>query len=74
MVHVLQVYRLKTKILGASLNSVEHVLKCAEIGIYGVTVKDDLFEKLIESDPLTIKGVEQFAADWKNVNTPLFAF
>lgn len=72
IVHLFQSQRLKTKILGASLHTVEHVLKCAEAGIYGVTVKDDLFEQLIESDPMTIKGVQQFANDWKNVNTPLF--
>ena len=65
MIHLFQNYRLKTKILGAVHNSVEHVLKCAEAGIYGVTVKDDLFEKLIETDPLTLKAVEQFAVDWQ---------
>lgn len=72
--HLVQTYRLKTKILGASLQKVEHVMKCAEAGIYGVTVKDDLFEKLIDNDPLTSKCVEQFSADWKNVNAPLFVF
>lgn len=72
IVQMYQTYRLKTKILGASLQTVEHVLQCADAGIYGVTVKDELFEKLIESDPLTQKGVEQFAIDWKNVNTSLF--
>ncbi len=71
-VQMFQTYRLKTKILAASLYHIEHVLQCAEAGIYGVTVKDDLFEKLIESDPLTLKGVEQFATDWQTVNTPLF--
>ena len=39
-------------------------MKCAETGIYGVTIKDGLFEKLIENDPHTLKSVEQFAADW----------
>ncbi len=72
IVQMFQIYRLKTKILAASLQSVEHVLQCAEAGIYGVTVKDELFEKLIESDAMTLEGVEQFARDWKNVNTPLF--
>lgn len=74
IVHLFQIYRLKTKILGASLQSVEHVMRCAEAGIYGVTVKDELFEKLIESDELTLKGVEQFALDWQHVNTSLFAY
>lgn len=73
IVHLFQTYKLKTKILGASLQSVEQVMKCAETGIYGVTIKDGLFEKLIENDPHTLKSVEQFAADWNPVNTPLFA-
>lgn len=73
IVHLFQTYKLKTKILGASLQSVEHVMKCAEAGIYGVTIKDELFEKVIENDPHTLKAVEQFAADWNPVNTPLFA-
>lgn len=73
IIHIFQVYRLKTKILGASLQNVKQIMQCAEAGIYGITVKDDLFEKLIESDDMTLKSVEQFALDWQNVNTPLFA-
>lgn len=72
IVHLFQTYRLQTKILGASLQTIEHVLQCAEAGIYGVTIRDELFEKLIECDPLTLKCVEQFAHDWKQVETPLF--
>lgn len=68
IVHLYQTYRLKTKILGASLQTIEQVMKCAEIGIYGVTLKDELFEKLIDNDFLTLKAVEQFNADWKIVN------
>jgi transaldolase len=74
VLHLFQTYRLKTKILGASLYEVEHVMHCAEAGIYGVTVKDDLFDKLIENDPLTLKCVEQFSEAWKSVKAPLFAF
>ena len=72
IIHLFHTYRIQTKILGASLNSVEQVLQCAEAGIYGVTVKDELFEKLIEDDSLTLKDVEQFASDWKKVNACLF--
>jgi len=72
ILHIFQTYRLNTKILGASLHSVEQVIQCAEIGIYGVTIKDDLFEQLIETDPMTLKSVEQFASDWESVKNPLF--
>lgn len=74
ILHIFQIYRLNTKILGASLQTVEQIIQYAEIGIYGVTVKDDLFEKLIENDAMTLQGVGQFAKDWQNINTPLFAF
>lgn len=72
IMHMFQTYQVKTKILGASLQSIEHVLQCADVGIYGVTVKDELFEKLIGNASLTLKSVEQFANDWKNVNHSSF--
>jgi transaldolase len=72
VVHTFQTYRLNTKVLGAALTRIEYVMQCAEAGIYGITIKDDLFEKLIETDAMTLKRVEQFATDWQNVNTPLF--
>jgi transaldolase len=74
VIQIFQTYRLKTKILGTSLQSIEHVIRCAEAGINGVTVKDELFEKLVESDGMTLKAVDQFACDWQNVKTPFFAF
>jgi transaldolase len=70
---IFQHYRLKTKILGASINHVDQIIKCAEIGIYGVTIKQDIFEKLIEDHPLTLQRTKQFADDWKLMDTPLFA-
>lgn len=74
IVHLFTTYRLKTKILGASLQTVDDVLKCAEMGICAVTVKDDLFEQLIETDEMTIKGAQQFAKDWENVKPSFFDF
>ena len=73
ILHLFQNYRLKTKVLGASLQTVDQVMKCAAAGIYGVTVKDDLFDKLIDDDAMTLKAVEKFTEDWKGVKTPLFA-
>lgn len=71
MLQILQNYRLKTHLLGASINSVEQVLKCGEIGIYGATVKDEIFDRLIEDHPLTLKGMEQFQESWKQRETSL---
>jgi TalC/MipB family fructose-6-phosphate aldolase len=70
-----QNYRLNTKILAASLSQVSQVLKCAELGIYGVTVNDALFEKLIEDEQLTVKCIEQFTLHGQNsacFNSPRF--
>lgn len=71
MSRILHNYRLKTKILGASINSVEQVLKCAEIGIYGVTLKEEIFDRLIEDHSMTIQNVQKFSEDWKGNETPL---
>lgn len=70
IVHLIHTYRLKMKILAASLQSIDDVMKCAEAGIYGVTLKDGLFEKLIMDDSLTLKAIEQFVADWRTVKAP----
>lgn len=57
---IFQNYKLKTKILGASISSVEQVLKCAEMGINAVTIKEEVFGKLIADSPLTQESVKQF--------------
>lgn len=54
-------YRFKTKILGASISNVDQVIRCAEIGIYGVTLKEEIFNQLLGEHPLTQQGVRQFA-------------
>lgn len=61
-------YRLNTKILGASLQSIDHVMKCAEIGIYGVTLKEQLFQEIISTDALTKGRHEAFAEDWHKID------
>lgn len=63
-------YKLKTKILGASISTIEQVVKCAEIGIYGITIKDEIFEKLMEDYPLTRQCVAKFAEDRSQIPIP----
>jgi TalC/MipB family fructose-6-phosphate aldolase len=65
-------YKLKTKILGASIKTLDQVIKCAEAGIYGVTLKENLFLEMIEDQVQTLQGVEQFAIDWKAHHDPIF--
>lgn len=72
MAKIFENYRLQTKILGASLSSVEQVIKCAEVGIYGVTIKEDVFEKMIEDHSATLQGVQQFVEEWNKSPSSLF--
>lgn len=68
---MLQNYRFKTKVLCASIHHLDQIIKCAELGIHSITIKESLFEKMIQDHPLTNERVQKFAEDWKNVNTPL---
>lgn len=64
-------YRISTKILAASLKSLDHLKKCAEIGVDAVTLKEDLFGQLIADHPSTLERIELFASDWKqSTQTP----
>jgi transaldolase len=54
----------KTKILSASIRSVEHFNAVATIGSDVATVPVKIFKEL-HKHPLTDKGVDIFTADWK---------
>ncbi len=69
---VFETYHLKTKLLAASLSNIEHVMRCTQIGLYGATVKEEVFEQLIASPSLTLTTVEEFSAEWKRIPTSLF--
>jgi transaldolase len=62
-------YSLKTEILAASLSSLEHIQKCAELGIPHITIKDPLFNQLVETVPLTHERIQQFALNWEASKT-----
>lgn len=51
ILNIYQNYRIKTKVLGVSLKTTDQVIQCAKTGIYGITVKDSLFESLIADQP-----------------------
>lgn len=54
-------YAFPTEILAASLRSVAHVQKCAEMGIPHVTIKDKLFQELIATTAPTQERIDHFA-------------
>jgi len=70
MMKIFQNYQLKTKILGASIKDVDQAMRCAEIGVYGITVKESIFEKLVEDHSLTPERLQKFLDDGKLINAP----
>lgn len=56
-----------TRIVVASLKNVEDLIYCAEIGVDAVTIKEDLYYKLIAGHPLINKSEEKFSSDWKKI-------
>ena len=57
-------YKFSTKILAASIRTINHVKQCARIGADVATIPLDVSEKLIKH-PLTESGLNQFTADWE---------
>jgi transaldolase len=55
---------INTKILAASIRSVEHVIKVAKIGADVATIPTKIFKELYKHS-LTDKGLESFLSDWK---------
>ena len=57
-------YGFDTKILAASVRTIEHVRDCALARADCATIPVSVFDALFKH-PLTDKGLEQFLADWK---------
>ena len=57
-------YKFPTKILAASIRTINHVKECACHGADVATIPIDIFERLVKH-PLTDSGLSQFTADWE---------
>ena len=57
-------YKFPTKILAASIRTVNHVKQCALLGADVATIPIEVFEKLVKH-PLTDTGLNQFTTDWQ---------
>ena len=57
-------YKFPTKILAASIRTINHVKQCALLGADVATIPIDVFEKLVKH-PLTDSGLSQFTTDWQ---------
>lgn len=61
--HILKNFNFSTKILAASIRSVDHVTKAAHLGAGAVTMPPKIF-KALAHHPLTDRGIDIFTADW----------
>lgn len=68
MLRTLQVQGLPSKIIVASLKSVEDATLCAEIGVSALTLKDDVFFKMIETTSAVQSRLEAFEKDWNKLH------
>jgi transaldolase len=67
IVTIFRNYQYKTEVLAASLRSVNHVIRCAELGADVATCPLSAILGLL-SHPLTDKGLEKFLSDYKKLN------
>lgn len=63
-------YSIKTEILAASIPTLEHFLKCAEMSIPHITIKEPVFQLLINTVPATQEWMNKFSETWEQSNTP----
>jgi transaldolase len=66
---IISVYQMRTRILAVNPKTIEQIKACAEIGIDAVTIRDDVFRDLIETHELTAQSIEQYADDWKKIQS-----
>ena len=57
-------YNFSTKVLAASIRTINHVKQCALLGADVATIPIDIFERLVKN-PLIGPGLSQFTADWE---------
>lgn len=58
----------KTKLLAASLRNLDDLLYCSLLGADAVTIKDDLYYKLVADHYLWEKFSQQFIGDWQQTH------
>lgn len=64
MLGLLRRYSFPSQLLAASLRSSEQIKELAEMGAHAVTLKEDVFNGLIENNPQTVQSVNRFSQDW----------
>ena len=71
MRNMIDFYGFETKILAASIRSVQNFHDAILAGADAITIPVDVFEKAI-SNPLTDQGIEKFNKDWQKLGIKQF--
>jgi transaldolase len=64
LVDIFDMHGYETKVLAASVRSLQHVIQSAMLGVGAITLPPQILKQCFDH-PLTIKGLEIFAKDWK---------
>lgn len=68
MVTILRANQYQTKLLAASLRSIDDLIYCSLIGVDAVTIKEDLYCKLVSDHHLWEKFSHKFQSDWQQTH------
>lgn len=69
--HIIDYYGFETKILAASVRTVQHMHDALLAGVDAVTISPDIFQKSI-THHLTDQGIEKFLKDWSKLGIKQF--
>lgn len=69
--HMIDFYGYETKILAASIRSVQHMHDALMAGVDAITIAPEIFEKAI-THQLTDQGMEKFSKDWAKLGVRQF--
>lgn len=58
----------QTKVLVASLRNLNDLIYCSLLGVDAVTIKDDLYEKLVADHHLMERFSQKFLSDWRHAH------
>lgn len=58
----------QTKMLVASIKTLEDLLYCALLDVDAITIKDHLYYQLVESHALVEKFLQKFSSEWKQTH------
>lgn len=71
MRHMIDYYGFETRILAASIRTVQHFHDVVLAGVDAVTLSPDIFQKAIHHS-LTDQGIKKFAQDWEKLGIKQF--